>query len=380
MQKIISLESFIKDYRLAGDWKLSYTDSTHLKNDVFLDLGTLEIEGSVEDAAQYLFLPFIFTPKNKNDLADQIENLNLLQKPKDDDKKAIADEAKKAIADQARKAIVDAATKPIIEALEESICRAGLDRLQINLKRANSNDKYETLRSVAEELNNNPFVVLVTDTGAIKRGIISLFLSILKNTTLLVILPMQVIYEIQNNAEDLKKAYNKRTFHTNNILVNKRPIETFISREIERTKELCPIEFLHSSYALWDKAKDLSGDRVIVETAKSVRQDRNLLKEVFLATGDKTVFSLSHLQGINSIYVRQFPLRERYWSAKLNIFGKPLKTSWSVCSVHNFIWDLVHSFSVINLENDSIKYQISYYYEDRLGWTDNLLKIEEITK
>ena len=357
MQKIISLENFIKDYRLVGDWKLSYTDSTHLPEEVFLELGNLEIQGSNEDATQYLFLPFTFTPKNKKDLGEQIKSLGLKHEN-----------------------AIDSVTKPIIEALEESICRVGLDRLQISLKRANSNDKYETLRSVAAELNNNPFVVLVTDTGAIKRGIISLFLSILKNTTLLVILPMQVIYEIQNNAEALKKVFNKRKFDTSNILVNKRPIETFISREIERTKELCPIEFLHSSYALWDKAKDLSGDRVIIETAKSIRQDRNLLKEVFLATGDKTVFSLSHLQGINSIYVRQFPLRERYWSAKLNIYGKPPKTSWSVCSVHNFIWDLVHSFSVINLENASIKYQISYYYEDRLGWTDNLLKIEEITK
>jgi hypothetical protein len=357
MGKIISLENFIKNYRLAGNWKLSYTDSTHLKNDVFLDLGTLEIQGSDEDAAQYLFLPFTFTPKNKSDLGEQITSLNLTHAN-----------------------AIDSVTKPIIEALEESICRTGLDRLQINLKLGNSSNKYETLPSVAAVLNKNPFVVLVTDTGAIKRGIISLFLSLLKKTTLLVVLPMQVIYEIQDKAETLKGVYNKKEFKTNHILVNQRPIETFISREIERTKELCPIEFLHSSNTLWDKAKNWSGDRVIIETAKSIRQDRNLLKEVFLATGDKTVFSLSHLQGLNSIYVRQFPLRKKYWSAKLNIFEKTTKTFWSACSVHNFIWDLVHSFSVINLENDNIKYQISYYYEDRLGWTDNVLKIERINK
>ena len=355
MKNILSLEEFIRKHKFFGDWKVEYTDPTHLDRDEFLPLGEISIpfvDTHVED--ELFFLSFCFKPVLKEKLEAEI----LLKQGRN--------------AHVARDGV-----RKIFEALEECAVRTGVLKLDFQIKKVGS----ETISTSLSSFANLGYVVIVTDTGAIKRGIISYLLATLPKTIFWTIVPVQVLYEVQHQAYQIKNLRDKRDFNSDafkKICVHERPIVSAVAREIESIKSATPVEILNTPSNVLKTSDEWKNDRFIIETAKGLRQDRSLTKEVFLATGDKTVFSLACLEELNAIYVRQPELQEENWSFNFNIYADKPENQFTLCPIHNLIWDLTHSFSTIRLTNESEKsYEFNYYFPEKLGMTHDVIQIIE---
>jgi hypothetical protein len=353
MKNILSLEEFIRSHKFLGNWNVEYTDPTHLFKDEFLPLGEISIPFEVEDAEDSPFLPFCFKPISKEILEARIsEKDNRTQQARD-------------------------GVRKIFEALEECAARTGILKLDFLIKKVGD----EFISTSLSNLADLGYIVIVTDTGAMKRGVISYLLARLSNTIFWTIVPVQVLYEIQDKTHKLKGLKDNRDFSKDtfkSICVHERPNATAIAKEIESIKPATPVEILNTPSSAFKISDNWKNDRFIIETAKSLRQDRSLTKEVFLATGDKTVFSLACLEELNAIYVRQAKLQEENWSFNFNIFADKNENQFTLCPIHNFIWDLTYSFSTIRLTSeDGKRYDFNYYFPEKLGMTHDVIEIIE---
>ena len=58
----LKLDEFIAGYPFWGEWEVSYTDGTHLKENDYVKLGDITIDASEQTAQEHPILPFTFQP------------------------------------------------------------------------------------------------------------------------------------------------------------------------------------------------------------------------------------------------------------------------------------------------------------------------------
>ena len=122
----VELDEFIAEYPLWGEWEVSYTDSTHLKESEYVKLGDLTIDASKQTAEEHPILPFTFRPVTDQQIEcyflELLKKIKQANKPKKNNKQSSKGESPEK---QARRA-----ERIIRNELAASMARTGLLRLE----------------------------------------------------------------------------------------------------------------------------------------------------------------------------------------------------------------------------------------------------------
>ena len=71
----LKLDEFIAECRFGGEWEVSYTDGTHLKEGEYVKLGDITIEASEEIVQRDPILPFTFRPVKDQQIECRLSEL-----------------------------------------------------------------------------------------------------------------------------------------------------------------------------------------------------------------------------------------------------------------------------------------------------------------
>lgn len=355
--RYLTLQQALTGLRLSGEWLIQYTDRTHLNDGSFLPLGSISIEGDEDDASRYKLLPFHFIPVEEEKLKKELDAL-------------ITDPKKK-------EKILPKALRFIYQELQESLTRVGI------LPPAISADDISSLE-------NTSHFVAVTDTGAIRRGVMSyLYWYFAGKKAIWTTIPTVSLMEIQDRAEFLASMDRKGKADISNIdVIRVRPLVTCSMWEIASLKATYPVDSVRIDPALVRQfptlkigedaidvgpEKNYIQDRLIIESVKAMKQERSLDKGLYMVTGDKTMASFAEAENIRSIYVGLTKLPEKVYSIHYNLYKRTLFG----CPLMKFLWDLVAVFSRIKLthKGDGAVLELNYYYPKRQKFLDDTLEV-----
>jgi len=341
------LSEFITRYPIWGNWKVSYTDRTHLPDDKYVTLGTIAFECDEQRARLSPVLPFVFQPAAEKEIKDQFPE------QKGDKQKGDQEQALRA-------------SKIIREQMAESLMRTGLLRPELWLMQDHSVQTgfLEVLRSLSE----NPYLLLVVDTGALRRGIVSFLYRTLPEASIWTVVPVFVMMEVQHQIAELNREWRKIAQGTPQLgkcdVLEKRPQVSCTSRELNYIRRWRPVEIMTTRPELLSQSSET--DRLIIESVKNLKRERGLHRGVYLLTTDKDMASLAVLEGVNTLCVVAPPLPDVVSSVRYDSWRQiPL-----LSSVHYLLWDLTQVFSTIQVQNQESNqtYTLNYYSEARGGF------------
>jgi len=353
----VSLDEFIAEYRFWGDWEVSYTDKTHLPQDVYVKLGDIAIDYDEPTTQDYPVLPFTFQPVTSEQIRSRFSEL--------EDGQQQADRAKKIIRDQ----------------LAESVMRTGLLRPVLRLMQ---NHTIQTdFREVLNELSKHRYLILVVDTGAMRRGAVSFLHKTLPEVLIWTVVPVFVMTEVQRQVAELndirrKIAEKQGKPHPGKCgVLKKRPQVSCISRELNYIRRWRPVELLTAFPELLGQSNGQSKiDRLIIESVKNLKRERGLHQGVYLLTADKDMASLAALENLNSLHIGVPPLPDKVSSVRYDSQNQTLVLS----PVHYLLWDLTQVFSTIQVGSSVLdrQYELVYYSKARDGFfAHDVMEIQE---
>ena len=344
--KSVTLEQFIAAYRLWGEWEVSYTDGTHLPKNEYVKLGEMAIDASEEIARDYPILPFVFRPVTGEQLECRFSKL-----PKGEEQ---ANRAQRFIRDE----------------LADSLVRTGLLRPEFCLMEEQTVEM--RFLEVMSRLSKHGYLILIADTSALRRAVISFLHKTLSNALIWTVVPVFVMTEVQRQVKKLSDMWETTSGgaepHPGKCEVLRwRPQVSCISRELNYIRQWRPLEMLTTLPEHLDQSNGNSRiDRLIIESVKNLKRDRGLHQGVYLLTGDKDMASLATLENQGSLHIGVPPLRSEVSSVRYDSHNGRLVLT----PVHYLLWDLAQVFSTIRLENkeSSLKYELMYYSQARRGF------------
>ena len=378
-RRSVTLDEFIAAYPFWGEWKVSYTDGTHLPKNEYVKLGDITIDASKEIAQYYPILPFTFQFTTDREFEERFSELSccfpeLFQRKKQDDK---TENEQNGAEDQ--KAQVNRTKKIIRNELADSIVRMGLLRPELCLMKEQTVEM--KFLDVMEQLSKSKdgYLIFVTDTSALRRGAISFLHNTLSKLLIWTVVPVFVMTEVQRQVNELNKIWtqsNKPHLGRCSVL-RQRPQVSCISRELNYIRQWRPLEILTTlSEHLGQSNGTSKVDRLIIECVKNLKRDRGLHRGVYLITGDKDMASLATLENQGSLYIGAPPLPSRINSVRYNSHNRKLVLT----PIHYLLWDLAQVFSTIRVESKerSCKYDLVYYSQARGGFFANdVMEIRE---
>jgi len=354
--RLLKLDEFIAEYRFWGEWEISYTDGTHLGEEEYVRLGDIIIEASEETAQRDPILPFTFRAATDQ----QIECC--LSKFTQEDKQ------------------VNRAKEFILNQLPDSMVRIGLLRPVFCLM------EEQTIKmgfqEVMKKLSEHGYLIFVTDTSALRRGVTSFLNKTLSNVLIWTVVPVFVMTEVQRHAHEVSRIWRNSDEGRNphlgkcNVL-EMRPQVSTISRELNHIRQWRPLEMLTTlPEHLGQSNGESKIDRLIIESVKNLKRDRGLHQGVYLLTGDKDMASLATLENQGSLHIDVPPLSAEINSVRYNSHNGRLVLT----PIHYLLWDLAEVFSTIRLKNAELSrtYEIVYYSQARRGFfAHDVMEIRE---
>ena len=342
----LKLDEFIAEYRFWGEWEISYTDGTHLKENEYVKLGDITIGASEEIAQDYPILPFTFRPVTDQQIKCRFSELPQGEKQ--------ADRAKEFIRNQ----------------LADSMVRTGLRRPMFCLMEEQTIEM--GFREVMKKLSEHGYLILVVDTSALRRAATSFLHQTLSNVLIWTVVPVFVMTEVQQQVNELNNIWRKIAEgaqpHPGKCdVLRRRPQVSCISRELNHIRQWRPVEMLTTLPEHLGQSNGQSKiDRLIIESVKNLKRDRGLHQGVYLLTGDKDMASLATLENQGSLYVGAPSLPSEINSVRYDSHNGRLVLT----PIHYLLWDLAEVFSTIRLENKEYcrKYELIYYSQARGGF------------
>ena len=352
----LKLDQFIAEYRFWDEWEVSYTDGTHLKENEYVKLGDIIIEGPEAIAQRDLILPFTFRP-----VTDQQIECCFSKFTREENQ-------------------VSRAKEFILDQLADSMVRTGLLRPVFCLMEEQTIEM--GFQEVMEKLSDHGYLILVVDTSALRRGVTSFLHKTLSNVLIWTVVPVFVMTEVQRQANEVSKIWKNSNQGKNphigkcNVL-QMRPQVSTISRELNHIRQWRPLEMLTTlPEHLGQSNGESKIDRLIIESVKNLKRDRGLHQGVYLLTGDKDMASLATLENQASLHIDVPSLPDEIDSVRYNSHrGRLVLTP-----IHYLLWDLAEVFSTIRLENKErgFKYELIYYSQARSGFfAHDVMEIRE---
>ena len=339
----VTLDEFIALYPLWGKWEVSYTDGTHLPKDEYVKLGNITIDASEQTAQNYPILPFTFEFVKGQKIESRFSDI-----PKG---KEQANRAKRFIQDE----------------LADSLVRTGLLRPTFCLMEEQTVEM--RFLEILDRLSRVGYLILIADTSALRRAIISFLHKTLSNVLIWTVVPVFVMTEVQRQTRELSDIWGKISRgaqpHPGKCeVLSQRPQVSCISRELDHIRQWRPLEMLTTLHEHLGQSNGTSNiDRLIIESAKNLKRDRGLHRGVYLITGDKDMASLAALENQASLHIG---------APRLDLENPPEISSVRYDShngrlvltpAHYLLWDFTQVFSTIRVENRerSCKYELAYY-------------------
>lgn len=373
--RVVNLSAFTVEYPILGEWELKYTDRTHLKAGDCILLGRITVDHPANQIRNFPILPFRFESASLAELEKGFQRV-------------FAEAGKSPTA----KTVPEAAGI-VTTQLAESVVRCGLVPPSLTILGR------EQDRSVWEELSSHRHLMIVTDTSALRRGIASFLISTLPRTPIWVVIPVFVLIEIQERAENIAATDGAGFDPYNYPIVRQRPQVNCVAREINNVKASSPVEFLGTPPELIghvrgfkleelrkgkDTLRDSVNDRLIIESVKNLKRERAITRGLYLLTADKNMANMAHLENIDAILVEvpKFPDdKDAQMSFDSLRFSSPYKEGdgeFVICPVHHFVWDLAHVFSTVRLQStrNGSSFQVEYYSKDRVDWACDVLTVK----
>lgn len=357
-RRSVKLDEFIAEYRFSGKWEVSYTDGTHLPKGEYVKLGDITIDASEETAQTYLILPFTFCPVSAQEIE---ERFAALSNGKDQAKRA-----QKSIRDQ----------------LADSLVRTGFLRPKFRLM---EDQTIETgFREVMKRLSKHGYLILVTDTSALRRGVVSFLHKTLSDVLIWTVVPVFVMTEVQLHVKKLNDIWENSVGgeepHPGKCkeVLKRRPQVSIISRELSHIRQWRPVEMLTTlPEHLGQTDGESKVDRLIIESVKNLKRDRGLHSGVYLLTGDKDMASLATLEGQGSLHIGVPPLSDEMSSVRYDSHNGGLVLT----PIHYLLWDLAQVFSTIRFRNKDLScaYELAYYSKARDGFfAHDVMELREV--
>ena len=355
-KRSVTLDEFIASYPFWGEWKVSYTDGTHLPKDEYVKLGDITIDASEQTAQDYPILPFNFQLVKGQEIESRFSEIPNGKKQ--------ANRAKKIIQDE----------------LTDSLVRTGLLRPTFCLMK----EQVVEMRffEVLSQLSKYGYLILIADTSALRRAAISFLHKILSNVLIWTVVPVFVMTEVQRQAKELSDIWKKISKgaqpHPGKCeVLSQRPQISCISRELNHIRQWRPLEMLTTLPEHLGQSNGSSNiDRLIIESAKNLKRDRGLHQGVYLITGDKDMASLATLENQASLHIGAPRLDPEVNSVRYDSYNQRLMLT----PIHYLLWDFAQVFSTIRVESKhhSCKYELVYYSQARGGFFANdVMEIRE---
>lgn len=355
-RRSIELSEFITDYPLWGEWKISYTDATHLDESQYVKLGKITIDEDEITAKEYPILPFTFKPVKDQEIESCFSKYSNETKQFDRAKGFIHDE------------------------LLDSVIRTGLLRPKFCLMRNQYIEK--KFKTVMAKLSVNGYLILVIDTSALRRSVVSFLHKTLSTVLIWTVVPVFTMTEVQRQAKKLSEKWKKMNRGTQPHIgkcdiLTERPQVSCISRELSHIRQWRPLEILTTLTEHLIQSNGHSNiDRLIIESTKNLKRDRGLQESVYLLTGDKDMASLATLENLDCLHIGVTQLPSEVSSVRYDSHNEGI----ILTPIHYLLWDLAQVFSTIRFESKQLsrKYKLNYYSEARDGFfSHDVMEIEE---
>lgn len=356
-RRSVTLDEFIASYPFRGEWEVSYTDSIHLPKDEYVKLGDLTIEASEQTVEDYPILPFTFRPVKGQEIESRFSEIPKGKNQKNRAKRIIQDE------------------------FTDSLVRTGLLRPTLCLM---EEQVVETrFLEVLGQLSEHGYLILIADTSALRRAVISFLHKTLSNVLIWTVVPVFVMTEVQRQAKKLSDIWEKTVRGTQPHpgkceVLSQRPQVSCISRELNHIRQWRPLEMLTTLPEHLGQSNGSSNiDRLIIESAKNLKRDRGLHQGVYLITGDKDMASLATLENQASLHIGAPSLDPEVNSVRYDSYNQRLVLT----PIHYLLWDFAQVFSTIRVESKdhSCKYELVYYSQARGGFFANdVMEIREV--
>jgi len=382
--RLIRLDEFIAEYPLRGKWKVSYSDGTHLPRKESLEIGEITISASEALVRQRPILPFDFRPVPERQIETRFrkifENsfLDILKDSVSKDEKS--EDEKTRVGKSEVKRHAKRAKRIVCDQLAECMVRTGLMRPNCWLIEGQEieTDYHSVLRRLSTHIN----LVIVADTGALRRAAISLLHTTLPNVLIWTVVPVFVMNEVQRQLIELDRIWREsgrgNQPHPGKCdILRKRPQVSCISQELDNIRQWRPLEILSTLTEHLGQSNGQSRvDRLIIESMKNLKRDRGLNQEVFLLTGDKDMASIAALENQGCLLFEMPSLPSNTSSLRYN----PHSSKLVLTPVHSFLWDLALVFGKISIESkeNSQEYELNLYSREFL--VHNVMGISEIRK
>ena len=316
----VKLDEFIAEYRFWGKWEVSYTDGTHLPKGEFVKLGIITIDAPEQTAQDYPILPFTFRLVKGQEIESRFSEI-----PKG---KKQAHRAKRFIQDE----------------LTDSLVRTGLLRPTFCLME----EQIVEMRflEVLGELSKHGYLILIADTSALRRAVISFLHKTLSNILIWTVVPVFVMTEVQRQAKELSKIWENTSRGTQPHpgkceVLKHRPQISCISRELNHIRQWRPLEMLTTLPEHLGQSNGNSNiDRLIIESVKNLKRERGLHQGVYLLTGDKDMASLATLEDQRSLHVGVPDPPSEISSVRYDSHNERLVLT----PIHYLLWDLAQVF------------------------------------
>ena len=348
----------------VGTWTVAYHDRSHLQENTYIPLGTIEVEEYTQKGDSF----FYFRPNS----CQQIKCFmaDAWCKGKVSGKKDPEDTA-----------------KIILDQLSESMVRLGLVQPNFEI-------------DAQEFITERKFAIVVLDTNALRDGAIRHLKEQLDNVQLWAIIPTVALMEIGERIAYITNKDREGCKRQHSGLIRFRPQATIAPQEVRWIQENFPTETLElapellRTFSGYDtrgqndpsRAPDRVSinDRLILEGIKDLRRQRGLLEGIYLMSNDKDVSRLARLEGIHTIYPAIPDIQgscNHIYSLRYSLESH----TYISCSIHRFLWDLTHVFSQIKVHalsgpQASQKVKLSYYYPTKLvdAWIEDKLEVTSL--
>ena len=345
-RKSVTLDEFIALYPLWGKWEVSYTDATHLPTDKYVPLGDITIDASEQTAQNYPILPFTFELVKGQKIESRFSEI-----PKGEKQ---ANRAKRFIQDE----------------LADSLVRTGLLRPTFCLMEERIVEM--KFLEILDRLSKIGYLILIADTSALRRAVISFLHKTLSNVLIWTVVPVFVMTEVQRQTKELSGIWEKISrgaqSHPGKCeVLSQRPQVSCISRELNHIRQWRPLEMLTALPEHLGQSNGNSNiDRLIIESAKNLKRDRGLHRGVYLITGDKDMASLAALENQASLHIGAPRLDLGNPSEISSVRYDSHNERFVLTPVHYLLWDFAQVFSTIRVENKerSCQYELAYYSQE----------------
>jgi hypothetical protein len=324
-----------------GDFRISYTDNTHLRDDEWIELLDVHIManhlGALSGDGEKYYTLKCAIPSNE-------------------------------ISDDHRRVLLDA--------LSLSVSRSGLVNPSLG----------KSTYVEIEELSARDGIILVPDTNALFNGTLHWLLRVFHQTHVWVLPFVVSITQLQQRETRLKSFVNKRNRNNLPQALRSRNFVNGTLSLLERYRDQYQVLELDPSLLRYMRPAgrgtvdpdegDVLEDRLLIEGIHAVFKTTRTRAVQRVITSDLLLARVLRAEGISTLFIPTPKLGEDYIPC---LHYNPIAKGFCGAPLSTLLWDLTHTFSAIRLTQENhTRLQLEAYWADKTAgdWQTEMLALD----